>query len=105
MPVCTKIIFAPSRARRWIELTATTRTIDVQAPCPIFLPETSCTVHSIVSSDVDELYLLTLARSNEIDNIEVLEVSSNVISKIHAEGWETACCSPVSGVTLQGFHS
>ena len=35
----------------------------------------------------------------------IFEVSSNVISKIHTVGWVTACCSPVSGVTLQGFHS
>ena len=105
MPVTTKIVFGTNRARRWIELTATTRTIDVQAPYPIFLPETCCLVHSLVSSDADKLYLLTLPRSNVIDNVEIFEVSSNVISKIHTVGWETACCSPVSGVTLQGFHS
>ena len=105
MPVTTKIVFGTNRARRWIELTATTRTIDVQAPYPIFLPETCCLVHSLVSSDADKLYLLTLPRSNVIDNVEIFEVSSNVISKIHTVGWETACCSPVSRVTLQGFHS
>ena len=94
-----------NRARRWIELTASIRTIDVQAPHPFFLPETCCLVHSLVSSDADKLYLLTLPRSNVIDNVEIFEVSSNVISKIHTVGWETACCSPVSRVTLQGFHS
>ena len=94
-----------NRARRWIELTASMRTIDVQAPHPSFLPETCCLVHSLVISDADKLYLLTQATSSVIDNVEIFEVSSNVISKIHTVGWVTACCSPVSGVTLQGFHS
>ena len=58
-----------------------------------------------MSSDVDKLYFLTLPRSNVIDNVEIFEVSSNIISKIHTVGWVTACCSPVSGVTLQGSHS
>ena len=104
-PIQAKIIFGINRARRWIELTASMRTIDVQAPYPLFLPETCCLVHSLVISDADKLYLLTLASSNVIDNVEIFEVSSNVISKIHTLGWVTACCSPVSGVTLQGFHS
>ena len=103
-PIMAKIIFARNRASSWIELTATIPTIDVRTPWSSALPETSCNVHSIVSSDVDKLYFLTIA-STKIDNIEVLEVSSNVISKIHTVGWETACCSPVSRVTLQGSHS
>ena len=78
MHVKTKIIFVYNRARRWIELTATMiPTIDVRIPCSSFLPETSCNVHSIVSSDVDKLYLFTLA-STKTDNVEVLEVSSSV---------------------------
>ena len=64
-----------------------------------------CLVHTLVTSDADKLYLLTSPRSNVIDNVEIFEVSSDVISKIHTMGWVTACCSPVSGVTLQGFHS
>ena len=104
-PIKAETIFARNRTRRWIELTASMRTIDVQAPCPICLPEPCRLVHSLVISDADKLYLLTLAISNVIDNVEIFEVASNVISKIHTVGWVTACCSPVSGVTLQGFHS
>ena len=104
-PIKAETIFARNRARRWIELTASMRTIDVQAPCPICLPEPCRLVHSLVISDADKLYLLTLPISNAIDNVEIFEVSSNVISKIHTVGWVTACCSPVSGVTLQGCHS
>ena len=104
-PMEAKIIFAMNRARRWIEITTSRRTINVQAPHPLFLPETCCLVHSLVSSGADKLHLLTLAISNVIDNVEIFEVSSNVISKIHTVGWETACWSPVSRVTLQGFHS
>ena len=62
-------------------------------------------MHYNVSLDVDELYFLTLPRSIVSDNVEIFEVSSNIISKIHAVGWVTACCSPVSGVSLQGSHS
>ena len=105
MPVTTKIIFGMNRARSWIELTTSMLTIDVQAPYPLSLPELCCLVHSLVFSDADKLYLLTLACSKVIDNVEIFEVSSDVISKIHTVGWVTACCSPVSGVTLQGFHS
>ena len=104
-PVMTKIIFGRNRARRWIKLTTSSHTIDMQAIWSSPLPESCCKVHSVVSSDVDKLYFLTLPRSNVIDNVEILEVSSNIISKIHTVGWVTACCSPVSGVTLQGSHS
>ena len=104
-PIKAKIIFNPNRARRWVKLTASMRTIDVQARCPICLPEACRLVHSLVISDADKLCFLSLAFSNVIDNVEIFEVSSNVISKIHTVSWVIACCSPVSGVTLQGFHS
>ena len=107
IPVKTKIIFARNRARRRIKLTTSSRTFDVQAPCPSALPETSCKVHSNVPSDVDKLYFLTLPRCTTTvsDNVEIFEVSSNIISKVHTVGWVIACCSPVSGMTLQGSHS
>ena len=62
-------------------------------------------MHANVSSDVDLFHFLTLPSPKEINHLEVLEVSTNVIFEINAVCWITACCSSVCGVTLQGRHS
>ena len=53
-----------------------------------------------VSADVNVFNFLAFVTTNIIDNVEVLEASTNVISEIDAVGRVAACCSPVSGVTL-----
>ena len=48
-----------------------------------------------VSADVDVFHFLTLAVFTVIDNVEVFEVSTDVICEINAMGRVAACCSPV----------
>ena len=57
-----------------------------------------------MSADVDVFNFLAFVVVKVIDEVEVLEASTNVISEIDAVGRVAACCSPVSGVTLQGLH-
>ena len=40
-----------------------------------------------------------------INDVEILEVATDVVCEIDAMGWEATRCSPVSGVTLQRPHS
>ena len=54
-----------------------------------------------VPADVDEIHFLARASSNIIKDVEVLEVSAEVVSKIDAVSRVAACCSPVGGVSLQ----
>ena len=54
-----------------------------------------------VSPDVDEIHFLVRASTNEIKDVEVLEVSAEVVSEIDAVGRVAACCSSVGGVRLQ----
>ena len=54
-----------------------------------------------VSADVDEIHFLARAFTNEIKDVEVLEVSAEVVSEIDAVSGVAACCSPVGGVRLQ----
>ena len=53
-----------------------------------------------MSPDVDIFHSLAYVTPTVIDDIEVFKLSANVVGEIHAVSWETACCSPVSGVTL-----
>ena len=50
--------------------------------------------------DVDVFHFLALAFSNEIKDVKVLEISTELVSEIDAVGWVAACCSPVGGVSL-----
>ena len=54
---------------------------------------------------VDVFHFLELVVSKEINDVEILEVSAEVVSEIDAVGRVAACCSPVGGVTLQWSHS
>ena len=58
-----------------------------------------------MSADVDVFNFLAFVVVKVIDDVEVLEAFTNVISEIDAVGRVAACCSPVSGVTLQGLYS
>ena len=69
-----------------------------------FLPELCREVRTLVSSDVNVFHFLALAYTKKIDDVEVLEVSTNVVSKIHAVSWVATRCSPVGGMSLQRFH-
>ena len=50
-----------------------------------------------VSADVDEIHFLTRASTNIIKDVEVLEVSEEVVSEMDAVSRVAACCSPVGG--------
>ena len=69
------------------------------------LPEGYSDMHAYMSSDVDVLHFLALASTKVINDVEVLEVSTDVVSEIHAVNRVAARCSPVGGMSLQGFHS
>ena len=55
--------------------------------------------------DVDVVHFLALASPNRINDFEVLEVSTEVVSEIDAVGRIAACCSPVGRASLQWSHS
>ena len=74
-------------------------------PRVLLLPKRYREVRAIVPSNIHIFYPLTLAITKEIDDVEVFEVSTEVVSVINAIGRIAACCSPVSGVNLQGSHS
>ena len=69
------------------------------------LPERCCKMNAQVSTDVDVFHFLTLAFFTVIDNVEVLEVSTDIICEIDAINRVAACCSPMGGVILQRLHS
>ena len=103
--IVAKVVLFVHRARSWIKLTTSPRAVSMQETIVSSLPETCGEMHSDVSSDVDVFHFLALPSSKEINYVEVLKTSTNVIFEIDAVGRVTACCSPVSGVTLQGLHS
>ena len=104
LPVMAKIVFAWHRARPWIKLTAGMAAVDVQRICGS-LPEASRLLHSHVSTDVNVFHFQALSSPEKINNVEVFEAATNIVSEIHAVGWVATCGSPVSGVTLQRPHS
>lgn len=100
----TEIVFARHRAGCWIKLTTSVRTVNMEEATSA-LPETRCEVDPNVSTDINVFHFSALPASKVINNVEVLEVSTKVISVIDVVSWVTACCSPVSGVSLQGSDS
>ena len=78
--------------------------VDVQHPAGT-LPKTCSEMNANVPTDVHVLHFLALPRTKIINDVEILEVASDVFSEIDAMGWEAACCSPMSGMTLQRPHS
>ena len=79
-------------------------TVSMQAFVKI-LPERHRQILAHVSPDVDLFHFLALASPNILDDVEVLEVSTEVVSEIDAVGRIVACCSPVGRVSLQWSHS
>ena len=75
-------------------------TVNMKTEWIVDLPERSRQMGTHVSPDVDVFHFLTRICSMEIYDIEVFEVSSEVVSEVDAVGWVAACCSPVGGVSL-----
>ena len=69
------------------------------------LPERYSDMDAEVSADVDVFHFLALVSAKEIDDVEVLETSTDVVFVIDAMCRVAASCSPLGGVTLQGSHS
>ena len=65
------------------------------------LPKRDRQILACVSPDVDVFHFLALASPNIINDFEVLEVSTEVVSEIDAVGRIAACCSPVGRASLQ----
>ena len=65
------------------------------------LPKRDRQILAYVSPDVDVFHFLALASPNIINDFEVLEVSTEVVSEIDAVGQIAACCSPVGRASLQ----
>ena len=62
-------------------------------------------MHAHVPADVNVFHFPALARPKKVNNVEVFEVATHVVSEINSMGWVAARCTPVSGMTLQGLHS
>ena len=97
----TKIIFTshstnPCRFKLTVSVGPT---VNMQAFMKI-LPERYRQILAHESPDVDVFHSLTLASPNIINDVKVLEISTEVVSKIDAVGRIAACCSPVGGVSL-----
>ncbi len=50
------------------------------------LPNACCQMHAHVPADVDVFHFHALATSDKIDDVEVLEVTTDVVSVIDAMG-------------------
>ena len=101
----TKIIFTWHRTTLYhLNLTVSVPTVSMQALTKK-LPERYRQILAHVSPDVDVFHSLAPAWPNIINDVEVLEVSAEVVSEIDAVSRVAACCSPVGGVCLQWSHS
>ena len=102
----TKIIFTSHSTNpcRFKLTVSVDWTVSVQAFMKV-LPERHRQILAHVSPGVDVFHSLALASPNIIDDVEVLEISTQVVSEIDAVGRIAACCSPVGGVSLQWSHS
>ena len=94
-PVEAKVVFNRHRAGTCIKLTVDLCTVNMQNESVIKLKKRYCEVCALVSSDVDVFHFLALSISKVIDDVEVLEVSTDVVCEIYAVSRIAACCSPV----------
>ena len=102
--VTTKVVFTSHRARPGVKLAAGRTAVDVQHAGGS-LPKACSEMNANVPTDVHVLHFLALAHTKIINDVEILEVASDVVCEIDAMGWEATRCSPVIGVTLQRPHS
>ena len=99
-PIPAKVVFTGRCIKCRLELAASyDGTVGMQAFIRK-LPERHRHTCTVVSSDVDVFYFLALASPNIVNDIEVLEGSTQVVSEIDAVSRVVACCSPVGGVSL-----
>ena len=70
-----------------------------------YLPERRRQIRAVVTPDVNVFHSLARTRPEEVDDVKVFEVSTEVVSEIDAVGRIAACCSPMGGVSLQRSHS
>ena len=106
VPVPAKVVFTWDCARPCRrKLTVSVSAVNMQSPFIQSLPKRRLQMRPHVSPDVDEIHFLARASTNIIKDVEVLEVSTEVVSEINAVGRIAARCSPVGGVSLQWSHS
>ena len=79
-------------------------TVSMQAFMKV-LPERHRQSLAHASPDVGVFHSPALTSPNIIDDVEVLEVSTEVVSEIDALGRIATCCSPVGGASLHWSHS
>ena len=103
--IITKVVFTWHRTWICLKLAASGRAVSMQEIAVSSLPEWRREMYSCVLPNVDVFHFKALSSPQKIDDVEVLEVATDVVSEIDAMGWIAARCSPVSGVTLQGCHS
>ena len=105
-PIEAKVVFTwLGASTSSVKLTVSGCTVDMQSECIEDLPERRRQIRACVAPDVDVFHSLARGPPQEIDDVKVFEVSTEVVSEIDAVGWVAACCSPVGGVDLQWFHS
>ena len=84
-PILAKVVFLPYRSHGWIELAANTTAVSMQTHLQV-RPKRYREVCPIVPSDIHIFYPLTLAITKEIDDVQVFEISTEVVCKIDAMG-------------------
>ncbi len=103
--IIAKVVFTWDRTRLCIKLAAGGSAVSMQEIAVGDLPEGHRDMYSNVSSNVDVLYLLADSTPNEIDDIEVFDAATDIVSEVDAMLRIATCCSPVTGMTLQRGHS
>ena len=96
-PIVAKVVLTGNRTSlRGLKVTVGARaTVNVQERSILFtLPERCREMEAPVSSDVDVFHLFARI-TFKIKDVEVLEVSTEVVSEIDAVGRVAACYSPV----------
>ena len=99
-PVVAKVVFTWHRARLWLKLTVSVRTVSMQKVAVGTLMEIYGLMDADVAADVDVFHFLALIITEEVDDVEILEGATDVVSEIDSMSRVAACCSPVGGVIL-----
>lgn len=91
-----KVVFRQHRASPWVKIAAVTSAVDMQGESVVNLPEACCKMSANMSPDVHVFHLLAHSRPKEVNNVEVLKVTTDVVYEIDTMAWVVAGCSPVS---------
>lgn len=99
--IIPEVVFTWHRPGLCIKLTAGgSAAVNVQEVDVSGLPEWHRNMYSYVSPNVDVLHFFAYSTPKEIDNIEVLEAATDVVSEIDTMLRIAAGCPPVGGMTL-----